>query len=79
MKRYWYKGHHRRKDLLMVQHLLGWSEAPLRTISEIRADVEPGEAEDTLPRPQWNMSRRERLWAIVLFCEQFLKVKTYGG
>lgn len=69
MKRYWYKGHHRKKDLMMVQHLLGWAEAPLRTLNEIRANVEPVQVQDTLPRPQWGMGMRDRFWAVGLWIE----------
>jgi len=67
MKRYWYKGHHRKKDLMMVKHLLGWAEAPLRTIYEIQADPKP--VNDTLPAPFWSMGMRDRFWAVGLWIE----------
>jgi len=67
MKRYWYKGHHRKKDLMMVEHLLGWAAAPLRTITEIQADTQP--VKDTLPAPFWSMGMRDRFWAVGLWIE----------
>jgi hypothetical protein len=55
---------------MMVEHLLGWAAAPLRTIGEIRADVEPGRrVKDTLPAPQWGMGMRDRFWAVGLWIE----------
>lgn len=53
----------------MVEHLLGWAAAPLRTITEIRADVEPEKVRDTLPVPQWGMGMRDRFWAVGLWIE----------
>ena len=69
MKRYLYKGHHRKSDLAIVEHLLGWASAPLRTISEIQADAEPVPVKDTLPAPQWGMGMRDRFWAVGLWIE----------
>jgi len=57
-----------------VERMLGWAKAPVRTIRQIAADIEPWptKAKDTLPPPRWSLSFMDKVYATVLFMELIL-------
>lgn len=60
-----------------VERIRGWAAAPMRTMRQIAANVEPLPAlaaglKDTLPVPTWSLSISDRFWVMMLWTEIML-------
>lgn len=60
-----------------VERIRGWAAAPMRTMRQIAANVEPLPAlaaglKDTLPVPTWSLSIRDKFWVMMLLTEVML-------